>query len=719
MVKDGIVLGKRYSILSKIGTGGMADVYKGKDTMLNRYVAVKVLKKEYKENEAFVKKFHSEAQAAAGLMNPNIVNVYDVGTDRGLHYMVMELVEGITLKEYIEKKGRIAPRELISIAIQMCGGISAAHQAGLIHRDIKPQNIMISRDGKVKVTDFGIAKAVTSNTVTTNAMGSVHYSSPEQVRGGFSDQKSDIYSIGITLYEMATGRIPFDGDSTVAIAMKHLKEEITPPSEYNSDIPYSLEQIILKCTQKNAERRYSNVEALIKDLKHSMVDPDGDFVDIPPLNNADTVIITDDELDDIRHSYDDDDEYDDDEYDDDEYDDDEYDDDEYDDDEYDDDEYDDEDDEDDFEEFKRRRRGREEEVNPRMGKLTKILAIVAAVIILAIVGFAVARAAGIFKSGSSLNISSSSSKETVKVPDVTGMTEEEAKTTLNSQNLGFEVTSREESEEYEEGLVSSQTPASGQKVSKNTKVTVVVSSGLVGQSITIPDVTGMTEDEALKALNDAGFKNVTSSYSYSDSVGEGNVISTTPSANTNGSKDTKITMTVSKGAEKQTVPDVTGQTESDAQNSLASVGLTGSVTYEYSSSVAQGKVISQSLAAGKKVAAGTTVGLVVSQGQEPPEKVTVPPITGSTLDNARQLIKSTGLTVGSITYQYSNDVSSGCVISCDPGDGSSVDDGSTVNLVISQGPETYDLDPTKENGGNSTTDSSTDESTDSSSTTTQ
>ncbi len=719
MVKDGIVLGKRYSILSKIGTGGMADVYKGKDTMLNRYVAVKVLKKEYKENEAFVKKFHSEAQAAAGLMNPNIVNVYDVGTDRGLHYMVMELVEGITLKEYIEKKGRIAPRELISIAIQMCGGISAAHQAGLIHRDIKPQNIMISRDGKVKVTDFGIAKAVTSNTVTTNAMGSVHYSSPEQVRGGFSDQKSDIYSIGITLYEMATGRIPFDGDSTVAIAMKHLKEEITPPSEYNSDIPYSLEQIILKCTQKNAERRYSNVEALIKDLKHSMVDPDGDFVDIPPLNNADTVIITDDELDDIRHSYDDDDEYDDDEYDDDEYDDDEYDDDEYDDDEYDDDEYDDEDDEEDFEEFKRRRRGREEEVNPRMGKLTKILAIVAAVIILAIVGFAVARAAGIFKSGSSLNISSSSSKETVKVPDVTGMTEEEAKTTLNSQNLGFEVTSREESEEYEEGLVSSQTPASGQKVSKNTKVTVVVSSGLVGQSITIPDVTGMTEDEALKALNDAGFKNVTSSYSYSDSVGEGNVISTTPSANTNGSKDTKITMTVSKGAEKQTVPDVTGQTESDAQNSLASVGLTGSVTYEYSSSVAQGKVISQSLAAGKKVAAGTTVGLVVSQGQEPPEKVTVPPITGSTLDNARQLIKSTGLTVGSITYQYSNDVSSGCVISCDPGDGSSVDDGSTVNLVISQGPETYDLDPTKENGGNSTTDSSTDESTDSSSTTTQ
>lgn len=704
MVKDGIVLGKRYNILSKIGTGGMADVYKGKDIMLNRYVAVKVLKKEYKENEAFVKKFHSEAQAAAGLLNPNIVNVYDVGTDRGLHYMVMELVEGITLKEYIEKKGRIAPRELISIAIQMCGGISAAHQAGLIHRDIKPQNIMISRDGKVKVTDFGIAKAVTSNTVTTNAMGSVHYSSPEQVRGGFSDQKSDIYSIGITLYEMATGRIPFDGDSTVAIAMKHLKEEITPPSEYNEDIPYSLEQIILKCTQKNAERRYKNVDELIKDLKHSMVDPEGDFVYIPPLNNADTVIITDDDLDDIRHSYDDDEEYDDD----DDYDDDDYDDD-------DDDDYDDED-EDDYEDFKKRRRGHNEDVNPRMSKLTKILAIVAAVIILAIVGFAVAKAAGIFKSGSAI---STSTKDTVTVPDVTGMTEEEAKKTLNAKNLGFEVTSREESEEYEEGLVCSQTPASGKKVNKNTKVTVVVSSGLVGQSITIPDVTGMSEDDALKALNSAGFKNVSSSYSYSDSVAEGNVISTTPSANTKGSKDTKITMTVSKGAEKQTVPDVTGKTEADAQSALSSVGLTGSVTYEYSSSVEQGKVISQSVTAGKKVAPGTTVGLVVSQGEEPPEKVTVPPITGSSLENARQLIKSAGLAVGSITYQYSDSVSSGCVISCDPGDGSSVDDGSTVNLVISQGPESYNGNPSDDSNNNNSSDNTNNGSTDSSSTTTQ
>ena len=191
MVKDGIVLGERYEILSKIGAGGMADVYKGRDNVLNRYVAVKVLKKEYREDETYVKKFRSEAQAAAGIMNPNIVNVYDVGVDRGLYYMVMELVEGITLKEYIAKKQKLSPKEVISITLQVCAGMEAVHKGHIIHRDIKPQNIIISNEGKVKVTDFGIAKAASSNTTSSNAMGSVHYTSPEQARGGFSDEKSD------------------------------------------------------------------------------------------------------------------------------------------------------------------------------------------------------------------------------------------------------------------------------------------------------------------------------------------------------------------------------------------------------------------------------------------------------------------------------------------------------------------------------------------------
>lgn len=676
MVKDGIVLGKRYEVLSKVGAGGMADVYKGRDQMLNRYVAIKVLKKEFREDENFVRKFRSEAQASAGLLHPNVVNVYDVGEDRGLYYMVMELVEGITLKEYIEKKGRLSHKEVISIAIQMCSGIGAAHATGIIHRDIKPQNIIISKDGKVKVTDFGIAKAVTSNTISTNAMGSVHYTSPEQARGGFSDQKSDIYSIGITLYEMVTGQVPFDGDSTVSVAIKHLQEEITAPSELVSDIPYSLEQIILKCTQKNAERRYPNTDELIQDLKRSLVDPDGDFVVIPPLGNADTLIITDEELDEIQNSYDED------EYDEDEYDEDEYDEDEYDEDEYDEDEYDVDD----------GKRGKgSDEVNPKMKKLTRILTVVVAIIIAFIVIFAIGRAAGIFRIGPE---SPNETEDMVEVPNVVGMTEDDAKETLNDEGLGFKVVSREESKEYEKGRVSEQKTEAGEEVAKNTTIEVVVSSGLVGDSITVPDVSGMTEDEAQSALENAGFRNISSEFTYHDSVPSGQVIGTTPEAKAEATEDTEIVMQVSKGAERKTVPNVVGQKDADAQNAIKSAGLSvGTVTYEYSDSVAQGIVISQSVDGGKKVSAGTTVDLVISNGPEPAAKVNVPPVTGTSESNARQLIQNAGLSVGTVTYQHSSSVAAGYVISCSPGVGSSVDEGTSVSLVVSTGPEQTSPDP--------------------------
>ena len=633
-------------------------------------------------------KFRSEAQASAGLLHPNVVNVYDVGEDRGLYYMVMELVEGITLKEYIEKKGRLSHKEVISIAIQMCSGIGAAHAAGIIHRDIKPQNIIISKDGKVKVTDFGIAKAVTSNTISTNAMGSVHYTSPEQARGGFSDQKSDIYSIGITLYEMVTGQVPFDGDSTVSVAIKHLQEEITAPSELVSDIPYSLEQIILKCTQKNAERRYPNTDELIQDLKRSLVDPDGDFVVIPPLGNADTLIITDEELDEIQNSYDED------EYDEDEYDEDEYDEDEYDEDEYDEDEYDVDD----------GKRGKgSDEVNPKMKKLTRILTVVVAIIIAFIVIFAIGRAAGIFRIGPE---SSNETEDMVEVPNVVGMTEDDAKETLNDEGLGFKVVSREESKEYEKGRVSEQKTEAGEEVAKNTTIEVVVSSGLVGDSITVPDVSGMTEDEAQSALENAGFRNISSEFTYHDSVPSGQVIGTTPEANAEATEDTEIVMQVSKGAERKTVPNVVGQKDADAQNAIKSAGLSvGTVTYEYSDSVAQGIVISQSVDGGKKVSAGTTVDLVISNGPEPAAKVNVPPVTGTSESNARQLIQNAGLSVGTVTYQHSSSVAAGYVISCSPGVGSSVDEGTSVSLVVSTGPEQTNPDPgTGGNDGDGETD---------------
>ena len=302
MLKTGMIIAERYEILGKIGTGGMADVYKAKDHKLNRFVAVKVLKPEFREDTTFIRKFKSEAQAAAVLTHPNIVNVFDVGDDNGVYYIVMELIEGITLKEYISKKGKLSVKEATSIAIQVSMGLEAAHSHGIVHRDVKPQNIIISMDGKVKVTDFGIARAASSNTISSNVMGSVHYSSPEQVRGGYSDEKSDIYSLGITMYEMVTGKVPFDGDTTVAIAIKHLQEEIVPPSIYTPELPHSLEQIILKCTQKSVDRRYQNMEDVIADLKHSLIDPQGDFVTRTSVDNeAKTVVISDKELGEIKH----------------------------------------------------------------------------------------------------------------------------------------------------------------------------------------------------------------------------------------------------------------------------------------------------------------------------------------------------------------------------------------------------------------------------------
>lgn len=681
MVKGGIVLGKRYEVLSKIGAGGMADVYKGRDTMLNRYVAIKVLKKEYREDETFVRKFRSEAQAAAGLLNPNIVNVYDVGEDRGLYYMVMELVDGITLKEYIERKGRLSHKEVISIAIQMCTGIGAAHAANIIHRDIKPQNIIISRDGKVKVTDFGIAKATSSNTISTNAMGSVHYTSPEQARGGFSDAKSDIYSIGITLFEMVTGEVPFNGDSTVSVAIKHLQEEITPPSEIVPDIPYSLEQIILKCTQKNSERRYASTTALIQDLKRSLVDPDGDFVVIPPLRNADTVIITDEELDDIRSNYDDDD-YDDDDYGSDSYDDDRYDEDDYDGDDYDDDDYDDYDD-------TRSGRGRKkkgsEEVNPRMNKVMKILTIVVAVIIIFIMIFTIGKAAGIFKSfGSGIN-SEEVEDGKVKVPDVVGKTEEEAKEILKKKGLGFKVVTREESKKYEEGTVCEQKTKAGTKVKKHTTIQVVVSSKLVGEEITVPDVSGMDEEAAQKALENEGLKVGTPDYVFDDNYEEGEVIGTTPAANSKVTKDTEIIMKVSKGADKKTVPNVVGMTEADARAAIEAAGLKvgGSVTYDYNDSVEKGKVYEQSVAAGKKVSGGTSVSISVSNGKKPEEKVAIPNLSGCTAARAKSVLESKGLKYADGGEEESEE-EAGIVSRWSPY-GSSVPKGTTITVWISKG----------------------------------
>lgn len=663
MVKKGIFLGKRYDVLSKIGAGGMADVYKAKDVMLNRYVAIKILKKELREDETFIKKFRSEAQAAAGLMNPNIVNVYDVGEDRGLYYMVMELVEGVTLKEYIDRKRKVSPRETISIAIQMCNGIQAAHERQIVHRDIKPHNVIISNDGKVKVTDFGIAKATTSNTVTMSAMGSVHYTSPEQARGGYVDAKSDIYSIGITLYEMVTGHVPFNGESTVEVALKHMQEEIKPPSKEVPGIPYSLEQIILKCTQKNSERRYSSVEELIKDLKHALIDPEGRFVKLIPQQNADTIIITEDELEDIRSNYEDD-EYED-EYDD-EYD-----------------EYDEDDYEDEYEDtsYRGRRRQRGDEVNPGMNKVIKILTIAVAVIVVIVLGVVVAKATGFFQFGP--GISSEKESDKVKVPDVVGLTKEEAIEELNKAGLGYKLGTEKESKKYEAGIVMEQSPKPGDKVEENTQITLIVSSKLVGDEIEVPDVAGRDETEAMEILTEKGFKNIKSEAVYDDAE-QGTVIETTPAAGSKATKDTVIKMKVSKGSEKITVPDVRGKSENDAKQALAGAQLkAGTVSTEYSDQYPAGQVISQSVTPGDKVKKGTSVDLVVSLGKK---SVSVPNVKGYTVEGAKEKLSAEGLYVSEVVYEENAEVPAGCVISCNPGIGTSVQKNTGVILYVSKGP---------------------------------
>ena len=277
MLKPGTILDERYEIIDVVGTGGMSTVYRAKDHRLKRYVAVKVLKTEYSNDANFVSKFRVEAQASAGLTHPNIVSVYDVCEDNGRYFIVMELVEGITLKEYINLNGRLTMDQALEFSMQIASGLEAAHEHHVIHRDIKPQNIIVSKNGNLKVTDFGIAKAATSNTMSTAGMGSVHYISPEQARGGYSDERSDIYSMGITMYEMVTGRVPFEGDTNVALALMHIQNEIIPPRELYPDIYSSFEKIIMKATQKKPERRYLTAAALIADLKRVKANPNIDL----------------------------------------------------------------------------------------------------------------------------------------------------------------------------------------------------------------------------------------------------------------------------------------------------------------------------------------------------------------------------------------------------------------------------------------------------------
>ena len=614
MLRKGMFLADRYEIIEQIGTGGMSDVYKAKCHKLNRFVAIKVMKSEFSEDKTFVSKFRAEAQSVAGFTHPNIVNVYDVGDENGIYYIVMELVEGITLKKYIEKRGRIPFKEAVSIAIQVANGLDAAHKHNIVHRDIKPQNIIISKEGKVKVTDFGIAKVASSSTINSSStMGSVHYISPEQARGGYSDARSDLYSLGITIFEMLTGTVPFDGDSTVAVAVQHIQDEIPAPSTVTDDIPLSIDRIVLKLTQKKPDRRYQTATELITDLKKSLVMPDTDFVVMAPLygtsGSASQVMPANN-----NPVKDEDDNLSDDDF------------------------LDDSEDEEDDEQSKNELEDDsddsdiDDENNDKLDLIMKIIGIGIAVIILIVTIFIIVKLVGSTKSNKNNNEStqttessieqtstSADDKNKVTVPKVEGMTKDEAIKALNEVGLGYRAVVQN-SDRVSEGTVISQGTAAGKKVAKNTQIIITVSGGKEVKNITVPSVTGKTESEARTALEADGFV-VDVDYQYSSTVENGKVIKASPSGSV--AQGSTITITVSRGKEIKnvTMANLFGKTESEAKQWIDSNGLKYSVKYTTTSGT-YGNVVSCDYSEGTSVPEGTTVTITVSHKQETTTKTT-------------------------------------------------------------------------------------------------
>ena len=603
MLKPGMIISDRYEVIDKVGSGGMADVYKARDQRLNRFVAIKVLKPEYSSDKSFVNKFRAEAQSAAGLSHPNIVNVYDVGDDSGLHYIVMELVEGITLKRFIERKGKLEVKEAVGIGIQIAQGMEAAHDNRIIHRDIKPQNIIISRDGKVKVTDFGIAKATNSNTITSNAMGSVHYLSPEQARGGYSDEKSDIYSLGVTLYEMLSGKVPFAGDNTVSVALLHIQGEAMPLRELDPEIPVSIDKIVQKCMQKRPERRYHSSSELIADLKRAISNPDGDFVQIPAFVSSDspTINISDD-LNKIKNGA-----------------------------------YLDED----LRETrnlqgKSHLEDEEEELDTVDSKVEKFF-LVGSIVTIVILAIVIIGSVVWFLSRAKDNTPDSPENEAnlsptpivteepsqdltvlmYTVPDVIGLTKDDAESSIKTKAEKADVRFTEEySDTIEEGKVMAQYPQAGNEVEETSTVILTISLG--PEAFEVPNVYGLTEERADKKLKELGLK-LLHEYVPSDEIEAGRVVSTNPERQALVVTGDTITVVVSTGPVNQqaTVPNLIGLTEEAATNALTAVGLVkGNVSYESSSTYPKGQVTYQSNTSGQKVDLGTVIDIIVSSGAE-------------------------------------------------------------------------------------------------------
>ncbi|MBQ8412870.1 MAG: Stk1 family PASTA domain-containing Ser/Thr kinase [Lachnospiraceae bacterium] len=632
-----------------VGAGGMSIVYKARCHRLNRNVAIKVLKPEFARDQNFVTKFRVEAQASAGLTHPNIVNVYDVYDDDGIYFIVMELVDGITLKDYIAEFGRLSMDKAIDFALQIASGLEAAHESHIIHRDIKPQNIIVSKTGNIKVTDFGIAKAATSNTLTSGAMGSVHYISPEQARGGYSDERSDIYSLGITMYEMVTGRVPFEGDNNVSVALMHIQSEMISPRQYYPDIYSSFEKVILKATQKKPERRYLTASALIADLKRVQNNPNIDIVVAPTaVTNSPTQEWTKEDVQAIRDGSAVRDAYGNSQLDafavnppiqndmgelgpvgmaggispipvnnqrinqliDDSWEDD-----------YEDDYVEQpvkpragvkkiqDDYEDDYDDG---------EMDPSLRKAVTIGAIALAVIIAIILMVVLGNVLGWFnkdKSKPTTEASTTNKGELVMI-DVIDFSEQKALDMLEKAGFTNVTVEPVTDAEVPEGYVVDQSVKPNDVIKADDEVIIYVSSGAEQEKV--PNVEGLSDEQACKLIEEAGFK-YKHAYAYDDEVEKDFVIMQSPEGGEMAAKGSTVTITVSNGSEEKEVdvPNLYGLTEDQAVDSLESLKLVaGKIDEEYHDSVPEGMVISQSISHGTPVTEGTKVDIVISKGPE-------------------------------------------------------------------------------------------------------
>ena len=615
------MIGDRYEVIEVVGAGGMSVVYKAKCHKLNRYVAIKVLKPEFGDDTNFISKFRIEAQSAAGLSHPNIVNVYDVGEDEGIYYIVMELVEGITLKEYIQEKGRIELNQAIDFSLQIASAIDTAHESHIVHRDIKPQNIIVSKNGNLKVTDFGIAKAATSNTIASTAMGSVHYISPEQARGGYSDEKSDIYSLGITMYEMVTGRVPFEGENNVTVALMHIQGEMIPPrAYYPDDISAGFEKIILKATQKKPERRYLTAKAMIGDLKKIQVDPA--YENVGKLNqgaaalDGSTKMMTQDEVGKIKsqiqrtepqprvsvfpietkeekveagsHT----------------------------------------------EKINETRvqpsvtqnqkgysstpkeieEEEEDEVDPKLMKLTVVFGVVVGVLAIILVVLLIG-SSGIF-SGKKKTTATTTTESTkkVSVPKFEGLTVEEAQDLAEEKDIKITIT-YVESDTEEGDIILSQSVKMGEEIDADEEVELTASA--TKKLVKVSSVIGLTESQAKAKLEDEGFE-VKREYLNDDEAEIDTVFKQSPEEGTEVQEGETITIYVciGKDIEEVEVKSLKGMTVSEATEKLKADGLEiGEITEEFSD-VEAGKIISQSYTQGQKVPEGTKIDVCVSKGPE-------------------------------------------------------------------------------------------------------